>query len=338
MLALLAGLPCSTAIAQSPDATTSPANHTHESHAALVAAARLEAMAVAAASPNASIRTPKGNATTAVLLPSPSPGVINLLQTGGYDYSARDTIPMSSAFGLADAAALTLQPTPMPFDILTAQPLPHRGGAGWGAWPPEAKTAVLPEPPPAPVPLFSLRLVDIGVWATNLLRVTPCRPLLEDAVLAVGMGGPSEEYHRVNSSRCAGSVTLPDGQAVDVLEIRLQKPLKFEHGDGDHADAMPMRFQIPTNQLHARWEPPKPPEYYRALALANRAQLWVSSHAGRPVAQWAPRDIALCFALSLFSLSLAMVLLACCLLCTRCAARWWTTKRITERRGVPRKA
>lgn len=333
LLALLA------AAALAPD-VAELSNHTHESHAALVTAARLEAMAVAAASPNASIRAPtRGNATTtSVLLASPSPGPINLLQTGGGDFSARDSIPMSSAFGLADAAAAVLQPTPAPFDILTAQPISHRGGAGWGAWPPEAKTVVLPEPPPAPVPLFSLRLVDIGVWATNLLRVTPCKPLLEDAVLAVGLGGPSEEYHRVNSSRCVGSVTLQDGQTVDVLEIRLQKPLRFEHGDGDHADAMPHLFQIPTAQLHARWEPPRPPEYYRAIALATRAQQWVSSHAARPVSQWAPRDIALCFALSLFSLSVAMMLLACCLLCARCAARWWTLKRITERRGMPQKA
>lgn len=332
MLALLAS-----ATGLAPE-LAAPPDHTHESHAALKAAARLEAMAVAAASPNASIRTPKGNATTAVLLPSPSPGAINLLQTGGYGYSARDTIPISSAFGLADAAALSLQPTPAPFDILTAQPLPHRGGAGWGAWPPEQTAAPLPEPPPAPVPLFSLRLVDIGLWATNLLRVTPCKPLLEDAVLAVGLGGPSEEYHRVNSSKCVGSVTLQDGQTASVLEIRLQKPLRFEHGDGDHADAMPHLFQIPTAQLHARWEPPKPPEYYRALALATRAQQWVSSHAARPVSQWAPRDIALCFALSLFSLSVAMMLLACCLLCARFTARWWTLKRVTERRGVPQKA
>ena len=44
----------------------------------------------------------------------------------------------------------------------------------------------------------------------------------------------------------------------------------LDAGDGETADAMPTLFQIPAGRLHARWEPPTPPEYVRALLYHAR--------------------------------------------------------------------
>lgn len=240
--------------------------------------------------------------------PKPSPDILSLVQTGG---------------------SSVLMPTPTPFDILTAQPIPRRGG--WETYPPEPDTPLrFPEPPPAPVPLFSLRLIELAAWSGDQLRVSPCADVHEGMVLALGMGGPSEEYVRVRTSNCSAE-QRPDGSSASVLDVRLDKPLRFEHGDGEQADAMPALFQIPTHRLHVRWEPPPPAEYLRALALANRAAEWIKSHASRSPTRWAPRDIALALALALLASSAALLLLACVLLGARSWARWWVSMRLAQK-------
>ena len=243
---------------------------------------------------------------------APPPQYITLLQTGG--------------------TSAALLPTPAPFfDILTAQPIPPRGG--WETYPPEPITPLaFPEPPPAPVPLFSLQLVELAAGSLNVLRLTPCAHLPEGLVLAVGMGGPSEEYVRVASANCTQLQRL-DGGVTGSLEVRLQAPLRFEHGDGESADAMPALFQIPTHRLHARWEPPPAPEYLRAVALANRAVEWIASHASRSPRRWAPRDIALALSIGLLGLSTAMLLLSCCLMGARRLARAWVALRRAEQQA-----
>ena len=291
----------------------------HEAQAALLTAAELEARAPPYTLPSAPLHLELPLKRSA--LPSPRPAaspqpIITLLQTG---------------------ATSALLPTP-PFDILaearwapsilTSQPIPRRGG--WESYPPDSSIPLtFPEPPAAPVPLFSLKLVELASWSSDVLRVSPCAHLPEGLVLSLGMGGPSEEYVRVASANCTQFQRV-DGRVAASLEVRLQAPLKFEHGDGVNADAMPTLFQIPTHQLHARWEPSPPPEYLRALALANRAVEWVASHASRSPRRWAPRDIALALSIGLLAFSSALLLLSCCLLGARRLARAWVTMRRAE--------
>ena len=293
----------------------------HEAEAALLTATQLEALRHPVnplPSAPLHLELPLKHRASPSPSPSPLPAAapqpkhITLLQTGG---TSASLLPMPAPF----------------FDILTAQPIPPRGG--WESYPPEPETPLaFPEPPPAPVPLFSLQLVELTAGSSNVLRLTPCAHLPEGLVLAVGMGGPSEEYVRVTSANCTQLQRL-DGGVTGSLAVRLQAPLRFEHGDGESADAMPGRFQIPTHRLHAQWEPPPAPEYLRAVALANRAVEWIASHASRSPRRWAPRDIALALSIGLLGVSTAMLLLSCCLMGARRLARAWVALRRAEQQA-----
>ena len=87
-----------------------------------------------------------------------------------------------------------------------------------------------------------------------------------------------------------------------------------------------------SRRVHVRREVPTP-EYLRALALANQAAQWVSSHASRPPTRWAPRDLALGLALSLMSLSLTLLCISCCFLLARRLATMWRIKRRHDKAG-----
>ena len=315
----------------------------HEAEAALLTATQLEALRHPVNHlPSAPLHLELPLKHSASPSPSPLPATapqpqhITLLQTGWT--SAPSPLPATTpqpqhiTLLQTGGTSAALLPTPAPFfDILTAQPIPPRGG--WETYPPEPVTPLaFPEPPPAPVPLFSLQLVELAVGSLDMLRLTPCAHLPEGLVLAVGMGGPSEEYARVASANCTQLQRL-DGGVTGSLEVRLQAPLRFEHGDGESADAMPALFQIPTHRLHARWEPPPAPEYLRAVALANRAVEWIASHASRSPQRWAPRDIALALSIGLLGLSTAMLLLSCCLMGARRLARAWLALRRAEQQA-----